>query len=41
MRTLGAVFAIQKLGRLNLNPSKAAEGATKKVLRYPQGTKDL
>lgn len=33
-------FSVQKLGRFNLNPTKAAEGASK-VLRYLQDTKDL
>ena len=38
---LDIAIAVQRLGRFNLNPSKPAEGATKKVLRYLQGTKEL
>ena len=34
-------YAVQKLARFNLNPSKAAIGAAKKVLRYLHGTKTL
>ena len=34
-------FAVQKLDRFNLNPTKTAENAVKQMLRYLQDTKDL